>query len=157
MIVPVFSIPYAPPYETEDLFLSKILSVVLVGEIETVLHGTLEEQGHQGHQSRLHFTPKDSSTAKHDVAAARFFYQHCQMLGVSLTVVTDEVGFACQHNVLIASLISQNIYPPPPPPRHIRRQFRLQFQAHSTTIWPKEMHRLSARGFVRYNFTHSIL
>ena len=45
------------------------------------------------------FTPKDSSTAKHDMTAARFFYQQCQMLGVPLTIVNDEVGFVCQHDL----------------------------------------------------------
>ena len=87
--------PCARPSGTEDLFLSKIGSVVLVGDVGTVSHEsplvTQEEQSH--------FTPNDSSTAKHDMTAARFFYQQCQMLGVPLTIVNDEVGFVCQHDL----------------------------------------------------------
>ena len=67
-----------------------------MGEVATVLHeappATLEEQSHE---HRLQFIPKDSSTAKHDITAARFFYQQCQTLGVPLTIVNDEVGFVC--------------------------------------------------------------
>jgi hypothetical protein len=59
-----------------------------MGEVDTVLHDTLEKQGHQ---SRLPFTPKESSTTKHDMTVARFFYQHCQKIDVPLTIVNDEV------------------------------------------------------------------
>ena len=98
----LINIPYAPPSGTEDLFLSKICSVVLAGEVDTISHQlppvTLEEQNHE---TRLHLAPKDSSTAKHDITAARFFYQQCQMLGVPLTVVNDEVGFVCKNDYVV--------------------------------------------------------
>ena len=92
----IYLISPCAPFRTEDLFLRKIHLVVLVGEVEAALHEslpvTLEESHQEGHQSRLHFTPKYSSTVKHDMTAARFFYQHFQKLGVPLTIVNDEVA-----------------------------------------------------------------
>ena len=43
--------------------------------------------------------PKDCSANKFDMAAARFFYEHCQLLGVPLTVVDDEVRLGAMTNV----------------------------------------------------------
>ena len=49
------------------------------------------DQSHQDDLKDRTLIPKDSSANKHDMAAASFFYQQCQLMGVPLTVVNDEV------------------------------------------------------------------
>ena len=42
--------------------------------------------------NKFPFAPKESAHNKHDMAAASFFYQHCQMIGVPLIVVNKGVS-----------------------------------------------------------------
>ena len=100
MTLPTHRVPLAG---TEELFLEKVSSVVLVGAVDTVSlsdigkstgHGVSESgDANQGKldQNDQPLIPKDCSTNKHDMAAASFFYERCQLLGVPLTVINDEV------------------------------------------------------------------
>ena len=43
------------------------------------------------HEREISFIPKQLANAD-DTAAAHFFYRQCQLLGVPLIIVNDEVG-----------------------------------------------------------------
>jgi len=96
------------------LFRHKIGSVVLVGAVNTVSSHSIssEQQNHpsldQRHQDQKYrpLIPKDCSSNKFDMTAASFFYEHCQLLGVPLTVVDDEVRF--RDTTKFACLISKS-------------------------------------------------
>ena len=67
--------------------------MVLVGAVDTVsLSDTGKSAGHgKLDQNDQPLIPKDCSINKHDMAAASFFHERCQLLGVPLTVINDEV------------------------------------------------------------------
>ena len=95
--------------QTEELFLKKIDSVVLVRCVDTVDYsreGISSEQpvgDDQGHRDRKYhpLVPTDSLSNKNDVAAVTFFFEQCQLLGVPLTVVDDKVRFSAMSNLPI--------------------------------------------------------
>lgn len=92
-----FSLLVAPPFgRTEELFLSKVGSVVLVGAVDTPSsndRSSEQRADRQSHPDRNHrpLIPKDSSSYKSDMAAESFFFERCQLLGVPLIVVNNEV------------------------------------------------------------------
>ena len=73
--------------DSEALFLHKISSVVVVGNVGTVP----TEETEQNHDT-VSFTPSKSDANKHDMPAAHFVYQRCHLLGVPMTVISEQVA-----------------------------------------------------------------
>ena len=94
--------------DSEDRFLSKIKSVVMVGGAGGVARERLEESmNDKSTRRRSSFqnmltlsriatedpiSPDNSDVNQMDMTAAQFFYKQCALLGIQLILIPNEVG-----------------------------------------------------------------